>query len=226
MTKLTLITLTLLGTTTLQAEVFTEYFKDGVVKNKIEYKDGTRTETKEGIKHGLEKSYYNTGEIAFTVNNIDGKRDGAMDWYDREGKHLERIHYKMGKRSGNNKIYYNDSTLRIEVNYKNDQKEGLEKFYFSTGELASEVNYVHGKKEGIQKEYNQDGSLNNTVTYKHGYKEGIKQWYDNKGKVLKTLTYKMDRPLEVMKEVQAKKPDATLEVLKGLDFNPNNRKVD
>jgi len=29
-----------------------------------------------------------------------------------------------------------------------------------------------------------------------------------------------------MKKVQAKKPDATLEVLKGLDFNPNNRRAD
>ena len=29
-----------------------------------------------------------------------------------------------------------------------------------------------------------------------------------------------------MKEVQKKKPDPTNELLKGLDFNPNNRKVD
>ena len=44
--------------------------------------------------------------------------------------------------------------------------------------------------------------------------------------MIKTLTYKMDRPIDLMKKVQAKKPDATLEVLKGLDFNPNNRKID
>jgi len=225
MNKLTLVMCTLLGTSILHAELFTEYFKDGVVKTQIEYKKNTRTDTKEGVKHGLEKTYYNTGEIAFKVKNIKGKRDGAMDWYDREGNHLECIHYKMGKRAGNNKIFYDNGTLRIEVNYVDDNKEGFEKYYFSTGKLASEVNFVHGRKEGIQKEYNQDGSLNNTVTYKHGYKEGAKSWYDNKGQVSKSMTYKMDRPIELMKEVQAKKPDETLKVLQGLDFNPNSRKV-
>lgn len=212
--------------TSLYAELFTEYFKNGVVKSQIEYKDHTRTDTTEGIKHGLEKVYYNTGQLAFEVHNVNGKRDGTMDWYDREKHHLERIHYTMGKRDGNNKTYFSDGTLRIEVNYVNDQKEGLEKYYFSSGKLASEVNYIHDKKEGIQKEYNEDGTLNNEVTYKHGYKEGEKCWYDKNGKVIKTLTYKMDRPIDLMKKVQAKKPDATLEILKGLDFNPNSRKVE
>ncbi len=46
------------------------------------------------------------------------------------------------------------------------------------------------------------------------------------GKVIRTELYKMDRPINVMKKAQAKKPDATLEALHGLDFNPNNRKVD
>jgi len=111
MNKFTLLTLTFFGTCTLHAELFTEHFKDGVVKTQIEYKEHTRTDTKEGVKHGLEKTYYNTGDIAFTVHNIDGKRDGTMDWYDREGNHLERINYKMGKRVGNNKIFYDDGTL-------------------------------------------------------------------------------------------------------------------
>jgi len=226
MKKNLLITLSLLSTSVLYAELFTEHFKDGVVKSQIEYKDETRTDTTEGIKNGLEKVYYNTGQLAFKVNNIDGKRDGDMDWYDREKNHLERIHYKMGKREGNNKTFFADGTLRIEVNYIDDLKEGMEKYYFSSGKLASEVNYIHGKKEGIQKEYNEDGTLNNKVTYKNGYKEGEKRWYNKKGKVTKTLTYKMDRPIDLMKKVQAKKPDATLKVLKGLDFNPNSRKVD
>ena len=225
MTKHTLITLTLLATSALQAETVTEHFKDGVVKSQIEYRDGTHTDVSEGIKEGMEKVYYNTGQLAYQVNNIDGKRDGDMDWYDREQHHLERIHYKMGKRDGNNKIYFSDGTLRIEVNYVNDLKEGPEKYYFSTGQLASEVNYVHGKKEGIQKEYNEDGTLNNEVMYKNGYKEGEKRWYDKNGKVIKTLTYKMDRPIDLMKKVQAKKPDATIDALKGLNFNPNDRKV-
>ncbi len=179
MKKTLILTLTFLSTTILNAELFTEYFEDGrTVKSKIEYKDHTRTDTSEGTKHGNEKVYYNTSELAFEVNNIDGLRDGPMNWYDREGNHLEVIHYQKGKRHGNNKIFYADGTLRIEVNYINDNKEGPEKYYFSTGKLASEVTFKNGKKEGLQKEYNEDGTLNNDVMYKNGYKEDEKRWYD------------------------------------------------
>jgi len=226
MNKTLLLTFVLLGTSTLHAELFTEHFKDGVVKSQIEYVKGTRTDVQEGIKDGLEKVYYNSGELAFKVNNIQGKRDGALDWYDREGQHLEVMHFKEGKRHGINKIFYADGTLRIEVNYVDDNKEGSEKYYFSTGKLASEVTFKKGKKEGFQKEYNTDGSLNNDVMYKHGYKEGDKHWYDEKGKITKKLTYKKGRPINLMKKVQAKQPDLTIGSLKGLDFNPNNRKVD
>ena len=226
MNKRLLITLALLGSCTLHAELFTEHFKDGVVKSQIEYKDNTRTDTKEGVKDGIEKVYYNSGELAFKVTNVEGKRNGAMDWYDREGNHLEVIHFQHGKRHGINKIFYADGTLRIEVNYINDHKEGMEEYYFSTGKLASEVKFVTGKKEGLQKEYHVDGTLNNDVLYKRGYKEGEKRWYDKKGKVIRTETYKMDRPVNLMKKVQAKQPDPTIKALQGLDFNPNNRKVD
>ena len=226
MKKILLTILTFLAASTLQAELFTEHFKDGVVKSQIEYKNGTRTDTAEGIKDGLEKVYYNTSELAFTVTNKENKREGAMNWYDQDGKHLEVIHFQKGLRHGINKIFYANGNLRIEVNYINDNKEGQEKYYFSTGKLASEVTFKSGRKEGLQKEYNENDSLNNDVMYIRGYKEGEKRWYDKQGKVIKTETYKMDRPINVMKKAQAKKPDATIEALKGLDFNPNNRKVD
>ena len=217
--------LTLLVTATLHAELFTDHFENGVVKTEIEYLQGSRTETAEGIKDGLEKVYYNTGQLAFEVNNVKGLREGPLNWYDREGNHLEVIHYQKGKRHGMNKIFYADGTLRTEVNYINDHKEGPEKYYFSTGKLASKVTFHNGKKEGLQKEYNEDGTLNNDVMYKHGYKEGKRRWYDKEGKVIKTELYKMDRPINIMKKIQAKKPDATIKALHGLDFNPNNRKV-
>lgn len=212
--------------TLLNAELFTEYFDNHVVKSKIEYKDGTRTDTQEGIKHGLEEVFYETGELAFTVRNVEGKREGTMDWYSREGKHLEIMRYKNGLRHGLNVIFYDNGNLRIEVNYIDDNKEGPEKYYFDSGKLASEVNFVHGYKEGIQKEYNEDGTLNNEVMYKHGYQEGEKRWFDTKGNIIQTIRYRMDRPIDIMKKVQSKKSDPTNDLLQGLDFNPNNRKVD
>lgn len=225
--KKTLLTLfILLSITQLHAELFTEYFADGVVKSQIEYIKGTRTDTNAGIKDGSEKVYYNTGQLAFEVHNTEGKRDGALHWYDREGNHLEVMHFQKGKRHGVNKIFFANGKLRIEVNYFNDNKEGPEKFYFSTGNLASKVTFVNGKKEGLQKEYNLDATLNSDVMYENGFKEGEKRWYNKNGKVIRTETYKRDRPVNLMKKIRAKKPDQTIEALQGLDFNPNNRKVE
>lgn len=219
--------LLLIGSTLgVQAELVTERFPNGVVKSQIEYKDGTRTETNAGVKEGKEKVYYNTGELAYEVINIDGKRDGALNWYDRDGNHLEVIHYQKGKRHGINKLFYPNGKLRAEVMYINDKKEGPYKEYFDTGTLALEVNYKNDRKEGIQKEYHENGKLASKVLYKNGYKEGVQTWYDKKGKVIQTQKFKMDRPLDVVKKLKIKKPDPTNELLKGLDFDPNKRKVD
>jgi len=221
-----LTTLLLLGVSSLHAELFTDYFKDGTVKSKVEYAQGTRTDVTEGVKDGLEEIFYNSGELAYKVKNVEGKRHGPLDWYDREGNHLEVLHYKMGERHGENKIFYADGKLRSDVTYIDDKKEGYKKDYFSTGELAKEVNYVHDRKHGVEKEYYVSGKLSAEAHYKNNYKEGEKVWYDEKGTITKSETFKMGRPINVMKKVQAKKPDATIEALKGLDFNPNNRKVD
>ena len=208
------------------AELFTEHFSNGVVKSQIEYKDGTRTDTKEGIKDGKEKIYYSTGELAYEVTNVNGKREGALNWYDRDGKHLEVIHYQKGKRHGINKLFYPNGKLRAEVMYINDKKEGPYKEYFDTGRLALEVNYRNDRKEGMQKEYYPNGKLYTEVLYKNGYKEGMQIWYDKEGKVIQTQKFKMDRPLDVIKKLRTKKPDATNELLKGLDFDPNKRKIE
>ncbi|MDM5271857.1 toxin-antitoxin system YwqK family antitoxin [Sulfurovum sp. zt1-1] len=206
------------------AELFTEYFENGIIKSEIVYKDGTRTPTEEGIKEGMEKIYHDNGKIAYTVNNIDGKRDGNLNWYDKEGNNIEVMPYKMGKRHGTNKLFYSNGTLKSEVNYINDKKEGIEKFYFSTGALAQESQYINDKKEGEEKEYYEDGSLQSIVTYKNNYKEGTKKWFDKNGKVTKTELYKMDRPVNVMKKIQTPDHTETIEEFKVLDFNPQNRR--
>lgn len=222
-----LYTLSLLLSTSLYAELFTSHFENtNILSSEIEYKKGTRSDIAEGIKHGLEKVYHNNGKIAFTVNNIQGKRDGELRWYDQQGNFLEVMPYVMGKRHGTNKFYFPNSKLKSEATYVDDKKEGSEKYYFNTGKLASEVTFKNGKKEGIEKEYNEDGTLKSDVTYINGYKENDKRWYDKNGKVIKTETYKMNRPVNTMKDIRAQKPQATIKALEGLDFNPNNRKTD
>jgi antitoxin component YwqK of YwqJK toxin-antitoxin module len=212
---------------TLEAEVVKKYFKDGkTLKSITTYKDGTLSKIGKGVKHGKEKVYYVNGKVAYEVNYVDGKRDGAFRWYEEEnGALVKNVHYKMGHFHGSDKTYYPDGTLEHEVNYEDDKKVGWQKDYYSTGQLAIIVKYVNGKKEGIQKRYNQDGTLYSEVFYKNNFKEGKEKIYDKNGKLLKAERHKLDRPIDIMKRVQAKKPDATKEAFKGMNFNPKEHKM-
>jgi antitoxin component YwqK of YwqJK toxin-antitoxin module len=217
---LALTTLTLLSTQ-LQAEYVETFFDRGQIKAKTNYLDGTRTNKREGIKHGLEKVYYQSGQMAYEVMYVNGKRDGKLAWKDRQGKKLSFCHYKLGKMDGVEKTFFLNGKVKKEVNYVNDLKEGLQKEYFDNGQLALEVNFVHNKREGLQKEYTPEGKLYSKVTYKNNYKEGNQEWYDENGTVNKTTFFKMDRPVKIMKEVQKVKENKVLEELKGLNFSPN-----
>lgn len=212
-----------IGSMLLQAEVIKEYFPSGLLKSETGYKDGTRTKTSKGIKNGEEKIYYVNGKLAYQAHYVDGKRDEKLVWYDEEtGNLIKETNYRMGEQDGWEKVYFPDGQLQHSVKYVDDKREGYEKEYYSTGALASEVKFVHGKREGMYKRYHQKGYLMSEVFYRHNFKEGNEKFYDEKGHIIKKERNKLDRPIDVMKKVQAKKPDATLETFKGLNFNPRN----
>jgi len=207
----------------LQAEVVKEKFPSGLLKSETSYKDGTRTATSKGVKDGVEKIYYVNGKLAYQSNFVDGKRDGKLVWYDEEtGNLIKETNYRLGEQHGWEKVYFPNGQLQHSVNYVDDKREGYEKEYYSTGALASEVKFVHGKREGMFKRYHQDGYLMSEVFYQHNFKEGNEKIYDEKGHIIKKERNKFDRPIDVMKKIQAKKPDVTLETFKGLNFNPRN----
>ncbi|MDF1874359.1 toxin-antitoxin system YwqK family antitoxin [Sulfurimonas sp. SAG-AH-194-I05] len=209
-----------LATASLNAELVITNFDTGEVKKETNYIDGTNTDIKVGIKNGIEKVYYQMGRMAYQVNYIEDKRDGILEWFDKEGNKLSEIYYKLGKITGEEKSFYPNKQVKHTVTYVNDLKEGIQKEYFSTGTLAQEVNYTKGKKNGLQKEYTDDGNLYTKVNYINNYKEGLQKWYDKHSKVIRETLFKQDRPVEIMKQVQ--RTDQYNDVLSvtGIDFSP------
>lgn len=220
---LTLTIITLL-TSYLNAEYIETFFDRGQIKAQTNYMDGTRTNMREGVKHGLEKVYYQSGQLAYEVFYVNGERDGKLEWLDRAGIKLSFCHFKLGKMDGVEKTFFVNGKLKKEVTYINDLKEGMQKEYFDNGQLALEVNYLQNRREGTQIEYTPEGKIYTKVTYRNNYKEGTQEWFDSKGKVTKSLTFKMDRPTKVMKKVQAKENPHIYDELRGLNFSPNRPK--
>ncbi len=202
-------------------ELVTEYFKNGALKSQTHYIDGSRTKTKEGIKHGLQKVYYIEGGVAYQVNYVKGKRDGEMTWWDKHGNVLKVIRYKNGNLEGWEITYFPNGKVKAKQFYKNDKREGVYKEFYDNGKRALEVPYKNGKKEGVQKEYAYEGYLYSDVLYKNNYKEGKQRWYDKNGKVIKEEEFVHDVPVNVMKQLKkhnAPKQDIRL---KGINFSPN-----
>ena len=213
----------LLTATLAEAELVKSYFKTGELKAETHYVDGTNTDIKEGIKNGIEKIYYIEGTLAYAVNYINGKRDGKLVWFDKQGHKIAQMNYKNGKLEGEEIAYFTNGQIKHIVKYVNDMKEGLQKEYYDNGQLALEVPYVHNKKEGLQKEYTYEGKLYSEVMYKNNYKEGMQKWYDKDGNVVKTELFKMDRPVNVMKEIQNKKSESDI-LINNIDFSPKKAK--
>jgi len=214
-----LLMVSMLTSTVLNAELVTTYFKTGELKAETNYLDGTHTDIKEGIKNGVEKIYYIEGGLAYSVNYIEGKRDGKLVWFDKKGRKIAQMFYKNGKLEGVETAYFENGAIKHTVEYVDDMKEGPQKEYFSNGQLALEVPYKHNKKEGLQKEYTIDGKLYSEVLYKNNYKEGVQKWYDKSGNVVKTELFKMDRPVNVMQKVQSKEEEINV-LIKSIDFSP------
>ncbi|RUM66778.1 MAG: hypothetical protein DSZ06_02645 [Sulfurospirillum sp.] len=208
----------------LSAKVIKEYFPNKKLKSIGNYELCKTKSQKKYIKSGKFKAYYLSGELAYELTYKDDKKDSKMIWYDKDGNIIEIMPYSMGKREGVEKRFYPNGSLKYTVKYINDKKEGEEKFFYQNGTLAEVSNYKNGKREGEKKEYYPDGKLYSKVLYINNYKEGKKLWFDKDGKINKIKEFKMDRPLEFYSN-NKKDSYGNLIKLKGVDFNPNSKKI-
>jgi hypothetical protein len=114
---------------------------------------------KDDKKDGLQKSYYENGQIKLEENWKDHKKDGLQKSYYENGQLEEESTYKNDKEIGLVKSYYQNGQLALEGNVKNDKYDGSFKSYYENGQLKSEGNMNKGEESGIWKEYNEDGEV-------------------------------------------------------------------
>ncbi len=111
------------------------------------------------VKEGIEKGFYDSGELEYTVPYIKGKRDGLF------------------------KGFYQRGSLSLETPYKNDMREGIQKQYYENGVLKWEIPLRKDKASGIEKGYYPSGKLYRTNTYKDGVMDGVSKVYFENGKL-------------------------------------------
>lgn len=90
---------------------------------------------KNGIREGLMKAFYMTGEVRQTFIYHNGFREDSSIWYFQEGQ-----------------------IFRV-TPYVKDTIDGIQKQYFRTGQLRAKIGYSKGARTNFFQEFNTDGKL-------------------------------------------------------------------
>lgn len=185
---------------------YKEFFRNGQMSSQAEYEDDEaeggweayymngqlrRTgKTKGNSAVGEWKSYFEDGTLMnVTIYDDEGKLNGGLKDYDRDGK----LHYEMIYDKGDvssYKYYAKDGSVIHEA-----EKEGKELDfvgYWPHGIKKVEGKYINGKKHGVWKYYDHNGVMSTEEVYKKDKLHGIiKEYYPN-GKLESEVKYRSD----------------------------------
>jgi len=132
----------------------------------------------EGIKQGLWKEYYDSGELRSEGKYENGVRVGEWKFYYKNTKLDQKGKYVKGKPEGDWRWFYqNGNSWREEV-YSKGKEDGPSVEYNDTGLVVAKGEYIEGEKEGVWNykygDFREEGS------YKDGLQDGEwKSWYKN-----------------------------------------------
>lgn len=103
------------------------------------YLSGTRLAKeitfKNGVKHGLMKTFYASGKVRQTFWYENGLRQDSARWYFEEGQ------------------------LFRTTPYKNDTVDGIQKQYYRTGRLKAKIGYSKGLRTPYIEEFTPEGKI-------------------------------------------------------------------
>jgi predicted small lipoprotein YifL len=90
---------------------------------------------KNGVREGLMKSFYQTGEVRQTFIYKNGLREDSSIWFYQEGQPFRS------------------------TPYKNDTIDGIQRQYYRTGQLKAKLGYSKGLRTTFFEEYTMEGKL-------------------------------------------------------------------
>ena len=138
--------------------------------------------------NGIYKTYNNNGKIESEGNFINGT--GIEKWYFEDGVTVSIIiPRKNGFDNGVMQEYYESGKIKKETNYINDKEEGKSKEYFENGVLNIESDYINGKKQGVRKIYYKNGKIKYETPYVDGNILGTEKIYNEMGVLIQTKEF-------------------------------------
>lgn len=90
-------------------------------------------EFKNGVRHGLMKTYYQSGKLRQTFWYVNGMREDTAVWY------------------------HEDGAIFRKTAFKRDSMNGMQIQYFKSGKIRAKLEYVDGQRKPYLEEWREDG---------------------------------------------------------------------
>ena len=122
----------------------------------------------DGVLHGDEKSYYQSGKLKSLGSFKHGLLDGIVTGYYEDGTIQVRAIYDNGIKQGRVIHYYPNGTKQVETFYTDDEFDGVRSTWFENGKLMELIPYSKGLVHGMVEIYYESGSVFEEVKYNYG----------------------------------------------------------
>lgn len=100
---------------------------------------------KKGLKNGISKKYYDSGELMEEIGWVNGKQQGSYQIFYKDGKPYLQCKMKQDQRHGLCLIHSQKGRLEMEANYRNNLRHGEWKYYNGQGKLKYTLYYNEGE---------------------------------------------------------------------------------
>ena len=146
----------------------------------------------DGVLHGDEKSYYQSGKLKSLGSFKRGILDGIVTGYYEDGTIQVRATYDNGIKQGRVIHYYPNGTKQVESFYTDDKFDGLHRTWYENGNVMKSIPYSKGLLHGTGRTYYESGGVFEEAKFKYGTPKVItiynedgsiaeqKGWIDNK----------------------------------------------
>ena len=144
-----------------------------------------------GLRQGLWKEYYPTGELRSKGKYKNSKPIGEWNFYFPDKTiEITGSYNSKGQKIGEWIWFYQSGDTMTFANYEDGELEGRYVEYDEEGHPVTEGDYTAGYEEGVWKYVN--GTSIETGKYEGGLREGIwKTWFEN-GKIASEIQYSDD----------------------------------
>ena len=136
-----------------------DWGKDAVEFNK-DYVDG--------VLHGTEKTYYQSGKLKSIGHFTKGILDGVVTGYYKDGSVQVVGHFSNGIKDGSVLYYYPNGSKQVEMFYDNGKLQGTVKTWYENGNVMKSIPYSKGMVHGTLEIYYESGGVFEEVEYNFG----------------------------------------------------------